>query len=129
MKRLFLVLAISATFPIAALAQPAKIGSTPSGDVLQAQDGRTLYVYDGDRTDLGQQGRSSCYGECEKRWPPLPTGADAKPIGDWSTITREDDSKQRTYKGRPLYTWTKDTTPGQTSGNGFNGNNWRPAKP
>ena len=43
-------------------------------------------------------------------------------------ITRDDGSKQWAYKGKPLYTWAKDTKPGDKTGDGFN-NAWRVAKP
>lgn len=112
-----------------ALAQPGKIGTTPAGDVLKAPDGHTLYVYDDDKIDLGQQGKSSCNGECAKRWPAFSAGLDAQSMGDWGIITREDGSRQWTYKGRPLYTSTQDTAPGQTNGNGYQGNSWHIAKP
>lgn len=38
--------------------------------------------------------------------------------GDYSVVTRDDGSTQWAYKGRPLYTWVKDTKPGDTSGDG-----------
>ncbi|VFU08572.1 putative lipoprotein with Yx(FWY)xxD motif [Methylocella tundrae] len=112
-----------------ALAQPAKIGTTPAGDILEAPGGHALYVYDGDKIDLGQQGKSSCNGECAQRWPPFSAGVDAQSMGDWGIILREDGSRQWTYKGRPLYTWTQDTAPGQINGNGYQGNKWHVAKP
>jgi hypothetical protein len=35
-------------------------------------------------------------------------------------ITRSDGSKQATYDGRPLYTYTAETAPGQANGNNLN---------
>jgi predicted lipoprotein with Yx(FWY)xxD motif len=43
-------------------------------------------------------------------------------------ITREDGSKQWAYKGKPLYTWTKDQKPGEKTGDNFN-NVWHVATP
>lgn len=44
------------------------------------------------------------------------------------TITRDDGAKQWAYKGKPLYLWTKDTKPGDKTGDGVNGV-WKIAKP
>lgn len=130
MKHWFFLAALSISLvPIAALAQPARVGSTPSGNVLQTPDGKTLYVHDGDKITLGQRGKSSCDKACAQQWPPFSAGWDAQPIGNWGIIIRTDGSRQWTYKGRPLYTWSKDTEPRQTDGNGYNGNNWHVAKP
>jgi predicted lipoprotein with Yx(FWY)xxD motif len=48
--------------------------------------------------------------------------------GDWKIVTRDDNSKQWTYKGKPVYLWIKDTKPGDKTGDGVNGV-WRLAKP
>jgi predicted lipoprotein with Yx(FWY)xxD motif len=49
-------------------------------------------------------------------------------MGDWTVVTRDDGSKQWAYKNKPLYTWVKDSKPGDTTGEGFN-NVWHVAKP
>jgi predicted lipoprotein with Yx(FWY)xxD motif len=41
---------------------------------------------------------------------------------------RDDGAKQWAYKGKPLYTWAKDTKPGDITGDGVN-NVWHIAKP
>ena len=46
----------------------------------------------------------------------------------WTVITRDDGSKQWAYQGKPLYTWLKDTKPGDRTGDGVN-NAWRVARP
>lgn len=43
-------------------------------------------------------------------------------------IKRDDGVPQWAYKGRPLYTWSKDAKPGDRTGDGFN-NAWRLARP
>lgn len=126
---IFVTLLGSLVLASVTLAQPAKIGSTPNGDGLQAPDGKTLYVYDGDKIDLGQQGKSSCDGECARLWPPFAAPANARASGDWSLITRPGGEKQWAYKGRPLYTWSQDKAPGVVNGNGSEGNSWHIAKP
>ena len=50
-------------------------------------------------------------------------------MGDYSTITRDDGSKQWAYKGRPLYTWKKDKKPGDITGDGFLNGAWHIAQP
>jgi predicted lipoprotein with Yx(FWY)xxD motif len=42
--------------------------------------------------------------------------------GQLTTITRPDGSRQATYDGHPLYTYSADTAPGQAKGNGINVN-------
>lgn len=112
--------------PAAAIAQPAQVGKTAAGPVLETPAGMSLYVYDGDKSGSGH---SNCGESCIKHWRPFLAGADAKPQGDWSIITRASRKKQWACKGRPLYTWFKDTKPGQISGNGYDGNRWHAAKP
>lgn len=84
--------------------------------------GMTLYVFDRD-----SGGKSACNGPCATNWPPLMATGDAKASGDWTVVTRDDGSKQWAYKGKPLYTWTKDAKPGDKTGDGVN-NVWHTAK-
>jgi predicted lipoprotein with Yx(FWY)xxD motif len=84
--------------------------------------GMTLYTFD---RDAG--GKSACNGPCATNWPPLAATGDAKDSGDWTIVTRDDGSKQYAYKGKPLYTWSKDAKPGDKTGDGMN-NVWHTAK-
>ena len=84
--------------------------------------GMTLYTFD---KDAG--GKSACNGPCATNWPPLMAAGDAKASGDWTVVTRDDGSKQWAYKGKPLYTWAKDTKPGDKTGDNVN-NVWHTAK-
>ena len=84
--------------------------------------GMTLYTFD---RDAG--GKSACNGPCAGNWPPLAVTGDAKSMGDWTIIARDDGSKQWAYKGKPLYGWSKDTKPGDKTGDGVN-NVWHVAK-
>ena len=68
----------------------------------------TLYVFD---RDAG--GKSACNGPCAANWPPLLVVGDGKAAGDWTIIVRDDGGKQWAYKGKPLYTWSKDTKAGR----------------
>jgi predicted lipoprotein with Yx(FWY)xxD motif len=88
--------------------------------ILVDSNGMTLYVYDKDAS-----GKSSCTGQCATAWPPLmATGSETYGTGltasMFSTITRDDGSKQLAVNGKPLYTWQGDTKPGDTTGQDVN---------
>jgi len=100
-----------------------KVQKTATGQVFADSKGMTLYTFDKDTA-----GKSACNGPCAQNWPPLAAKAEAKPMGDWTVVTRDDGSKQWAYKNKPLYTWVKDSKPGDTSGEGVN-NVWHVAKP
>jgi len=53
---------------------------------------------------------------CTAFWPPVYAPADAKPIGRWTTVTREDGRKQWAYDEHPLYTSVIDRAPGDVLG-------------
>ena len=79
--------------------------------------GMTAYVTDADTT----AGTSSCEGDCSKDWPPITASAEAKPDGDWTIVTRSDGSRQWAYRGKPLYTSTRDKGWGQLKGDRVDG--------
>ena len=109
------------------LAQQAKTGKDSGGkSYLQTPSDMTLYVFDGDGKNGGS---SSCYDQCAKAWPPFTATADASPKDDWTVVKRTDGSQQWAYKGRPLYTFAKDSAAGQQNGNSFDGNKWHVAQP
>jgi predicted lipoprotein with Yx(FWY)xxD motif len=68
--------------------------------VLTNNAGMTLYTFD---KDTAGSGKSECNGPCAANWPPLLAGADARPGGDYTIITRNDGAKQWAWKGKPLY--------------------------
>lgn len=91
--------------------------STKYGQVLVDGSGRTLYLL---TADTGSN--STCYGTCSSFWPPdhttgMPStsGVNASLVG---TTARTDHTTQVTYKGHPLYTFAKDTKPGDVTGEG-----------
>ena len=128
MRRLLIVLA---TVALAACStfegmMGAPTAPTKSMDgALTNSVGMTLYTFD---RDPASAGKSVCNGACATSWPPLMAAADAKAAGDYTIITRDDGGKQGAYKGKPLYLWTKDSKPGDRTGDGFN-NAWRVARP
>ena len=103
---------------------PAKTAQTAVGPVLADSRGMTLYMFDKDAAD-----KSNCNGPCATNWPPLTAAADAKPSGDWTLVTRADGKMQWAYKGHPLYDWSKDQKPGDTTGDGFLNGAWHAARP
>jgi predicted lipoprotein with Yx(FWY)xxD motif len=81
----------------------------------------TLYAFKADA-----KGKSNCNtgAGCETTWPPLrPSGAIKLGPGldseDFKVITRADGTKQVTDYGAPLYTYSGDTKPGDTNGDGL----------
>jgi predicted lipoprotein with Yx(FWY)xxD motif len=106
-------------------APPTKISNTSLGDTLVNPDGMTLYTFINDTTP----GKSACNGACAGNWPPLAATAAAQAEGNYSLVTRNDGSLQWAYKGKPLYTFVKDTKPGDVAGEGFLNGAWHVAKP
>jgi predicted lipoprotein with Yx(FWY)xxD motif len=106
--------------PKTASGAPATIGvaNTGLGKVLVDAQGRTVYLF---KKDSGTT--SACTGACASAWPPVrangkPTagsGANASMIG---TTARSDGAGQVTYNGHPVYTFSGDQKPGDTTGQG-----------
>ena len=109
---LFSAVLLCACVAVAAQALPAR--KSADGTWTDAA-GMTLYVFD---RDAG--GKSACNGPCAANWPPLMVMGTGAAAGDWTIIVREDGGKQWAYKGKPLYTWSKDQKPGDKSGDGVN---------
>jgi len=107
------------------------IENTSLGKILDDTRGRTLYLF---KKDSGT--KSACAGACAGVWPPLrasgkPTvgaGATASMLG---TSPRSDGKAQVMYNGHPLYTYTGDQNPGDTSGQGLTnfGGGWFAVSP
>jgi D-xylose transport system substrate-binding protein len=94
------------------------------GNILTDSKGMTLYIFKKDTTP----GTSACTGQCATLWPPFTVPAGTTPsagsgiTGTLGTITRSDDnSTQVTINNQPLYYYSKDTNPGDTTGQGFGG--------
>src|SRR5262245_13014169 len=112
----------NATVAFAQMA-PTKTGDSAKGKGLTDGKGMTLYIF-----DRASGGKSACNGQCARNWPALMASADAKSMGEYTIVTRDDSGKQWAYKGKPLYTWAKDTKPGDVTGDGVN-NVWHIAAP
>lgn len=105
--------------------------SAALGTYLVGYTGMTVYTY---TKDTGST--SNCYGTCATNWPPYLVGAEdnvkqvksgvsASKVG---TTIRTDGKIQMTYDGHPLYFYIKDTTSGDTTGQGVGGV-WYVVKP
>ena len=123
LKRLLITAATLSFASLALAAAPAKVADTALGKVLVDSKGMTLYTFAKDSA-----GKSVCNGPCAQNWPPLKAEADAKAADGYSLVTRDDGSQQWAYQGKPLYTWVKDSKPGDTTGDGVN-QVWHVAKP
>jgi predicted lipoprotein with Yx(FWY)xxD motif len=101
------------------------------GKILVDSKGRTLYLF---TKDSGT--KSACVGMCATAWPPLMangtpkagSGAKASLVG---TAPRSGGTSQVTYKGHLLYTFIKDTSAGDTNGEGLSafGGHWFAVSP
>ncbi len=126
LKYTALVAALLATLIGCAEAQmpgPATVADTGKGKALVDAKGMTLYTFD---KDAG--GKSACNGPCATNWPPFAAAGTSAPA-NWTIVARDDGSKQWAYMGKPLYTWSKDSKPGDTTGDGFLNNAWHVAHP
>src|SRR3954470_17491159 len=96
------------------------LASTGLGKILVDSRGDTLYLF---KKDAGTT--SACSGACASAWPPLRatgkpsigTGVNPSLVG---TTPRSDGKPQVTYAGHPVYLYTGDQAPGDTSGQGVN---------
>ena len=105
-----LAVAGAALFASAAWALPP--GVTEKDGAFVAPDGKPLYTFARDTV----AGKSACNGQCLANWPALTAAADAKDDGDWTVITRDEGAKQWAYKGKPLYTFARDTAGAPATG-------------
>lgn len=100
------------------------------GSYLADDKGMTVYMYTKD-----SPGKSTCEGQCATIWPPVLVASGGKVTvsggGDQTlvgTITRSDGTTQVTYRNLPLYYFSKDKAPGDTTGQGV-GTVWYVVKP
>lgn len=123
MKQVFIGLAAAAMMTSAAFAmEPAKTMETSIGEVYTDQDGMTLYTFDKD-----ESGMSNCYDQCAANWPAFVAESGAMAEGEWTLVERKDGSMMWAYDGMPLYTFVKDTKPGDVNGDGV-ASVWHAAK-
>jgi predicted lipoprotein with Yx(FWY)xxD motif len=114
-------LASCAALGAAAAAEPAMTADSSLGKILVDPNGMTLYTFGNDKPGMA----SACTGKCIAAWPPLVAPADAKAEGEWTTVDVTDKDgkmeKMWAYNGSPVYTFVKDTKPGDVNGEGVIG--------
>ena len=98
-----------------------KLASTSLGQILVDSKGMTLYLDENDKP-----GMPACTDVCLTAWPPLvapasPTFGAGLDASKFTTVTASDGTKQLAVDGFPLYTWTNDKKPGDTTGQDVNG--------
>jgi len=98
-----------------------ELADSPLGQILVDAEGFTLYLFTND-----EGGQSACTGGCAETWPPVEApddpavgeGLDESLVG---AIERDDGSMQLTYGDAPLYRYSPDGSPGDTTGQGVGG--------
>ena len=103
-----MILALAATTLVA--------GSVQAAEMLAAENGMTLYVFD---KDTG--GTPTCYADCAAAWPAYAAKEGDAMKKDWTMVKRTDGTMQWAYDGKPLYFFAKDAKKGDKVGDGMGG--------
>jgi predicted lipoprotein with Yx(FWY)xxD motif len=118
--------AVTAAAPSVATGALVGTASTSVGSVLVDAQGKAVYVFAAD-----SPGHSNCTGSCLSYWPPVPAPTTLPPppadvTARLGVLKRADGIRQLTVNGWPLYTYTGDTAPGTTAGQGVaaSGGQW-----
>ncbi len=95
--------------------------SGKSETILTNAQGRTLYYRTIDMPPM-----TVCSGGCASVWPPLLVSGSSTATSTTSlpgklSVQADANGSQVEYNGHPLYTFSGDTAPGQTTGEGFAG--------
>ena len=96
------------------------ISQTSLGKTLVDANGRTLYLFQGDKANV-----STLSAAGQAVWPPFtatvpPKAQNGAVAADIGTITTAAGTTQVTYNGHPLYYYVADKQPGQTKGQSLN---------
>jgi predicted lipoprotein with Yx(FWY)xxD motif len=132
--KLVLILLALSILSISALAQSNYTVNVTSnkflGNYLVNQSGFALYYFSDDGSGMGA---STCYDDCAAKWSPFYaqpiTVPDSLRTADFAAITRSDGSKQTTFKGWPLYLYSRDKAAGDVFGNDLGDNLWHVIDP
>ena len=112
MKKTSFLLAASA---IALVAGGVQAQPVARNGVLADGAGRTLYTFDKDTP-----GKSNCTGGCLTAWPAFVAKPAAKPEADFDLVA-SNGAQQWAFKGKPLYYFAGDASPGDRNGDGSGG--------
>jgi predicted lipoprotein with Yx(FWY)xxD motif len=104
------------TKPAAPTSATLAVGKTSLGRILVGENGRTLYLFEKDKTPM-----STCNGACASVWTPFTTTGKPKAAAGVDsaklvTSKRADGKEQVVYAGHPLYYYAPDTKAGDTTG-------------
>lgn len=94
------------------------VAETDLGSILVDPEGFALYIF-----TVDSEGESACYDDCAELWPPVPADTPISADLDdamFDSAPRTDGPDQLTVNGMPLYLYTPDTSPGDTTGQGVN---------
>ncbi|HEU5229781.1 MAG TPA: hypothetical protein VFU49_18325, partial [Ktedonobacteraceae bacterium] len=100
-------------------AQATVAGKTAT--ILTDEKGMTLYYFTPDTATT-----SACTAGCASVWPPLLSTGTGQPTPEGLSkgtlaVLQDANGSQVTFNGHLLYTYAKDTAPGQTTGQGVGG--------
>ena len=103
--------------PQAPLPAELTMQKAAAGPVFADAKGLSLYTFDRD-----VPAKSTCSGACARSWQPVrvPDLANGT-VGEWTSIRRDDGTRQWAYKGKPVYTFAGDTKAGEVTGDGVDG--------
>jgi predicted lipoprotein with Yx(FWY)xxD motif len=100
------------------------VDTSTLGKIVTDAKGWTLYRFD---KDTSSPAKSTCYGDCAKKWPPVAyvdglkvEGVSLSLVGK---VERTDGTVQLTLGGWPAYRYASDTRAGDTKGHGVS-NTW-----
>jgi predicted lipoprotein with Yx(FWY)xxD motif len=86
-------------------------GNLQARPILADENGMVIYTSDKDEND-----KSNCVDQCAQTWKPLLAPKKAAAFGDWRIVARPDGASQWSYRHKPLYTYSGDTTFADPSG-------------
>lgn len=89
----------------------AALGPHVRDGILVDRGGFTLYTFEQDGPRI-----SRCYLACAAAWPPLEVRGHETASGDFDVVAREDGSRQWAWRGKPLYRYAGDQSPGDRRG-------------
>lgn len=106
--------------PAAAPSSAISLKQTGLGPTLVDANGRTLYLFEGDRPNV-----STLSAAGQAVWPPFVSATKPRALtgtvgGQIGTIAGASGTAQITYNGHPLYYYVGDHGAGQTHGQGLN---------
>lgn len=81
-----------------------KVVSSTTGRLLVNDDEFSVYTWDGDEPN-----KSNCNQQCLMDWTPVPAPEIAVDQGEWTVVKQTTGFNQWAYRGKPLYTYNKDT--------------------